>query len=75
MIARNTITPSRFRAIVLPTVDALIETIKLHEPVPCAPGSVIMDCHGCDVGPHADFNAEAPCSTLLTIATALGVEQ
>jgi hypothetical protein len=55
--------------------DALIEAIKAHEPVPCAPGSEIMDCHGCDSGPHAEFLADAPCSTLDIIADALMVSR
>ena len=75
MVMRSPIIMSQYRVITLPALDALIEVIKIHEPVPCAPGSVIMDCRGCDTGPHAEWAADAPCSTLLAIATALGVER
>lgn len=74
-VARGTIDSSLFHAIVLPAVDALIETIKLHEPVPCAPRSNIMECEGCDPGYRAEYNPDSPCSTLDTIAQKLGVER
>ncbi len=54
--------------------DALRAVVELHEPVPCAPGSQIMDCRGCDAGAYAEDWPDAPCSTLLAVAHALGVK-
>lgn len=54
---------------------ALQAVIQSHEPVPCAPGSMIMDCRGCDAGTHAEWLAEAPCTTLDIVAQRLGVKR
>jgi hypothetical protein len=62
---------------VLPALDALIETIKLHEPKPFLPDRDcgLYECHGCDPGPHAEGRADAPCSTLDAIGEALEVQR
>jgi hypothetical protein len=62
-----------------PAIDALIDTIKLHEPKFTYPSGIPAGtcprCFGCDLGPHPEDSPDAPCTTLDTIAQKLGVER
>jgi hypothetical protein len=47
--------------------SALSDVVRLHRPTAYPTMPFLVECRGCDMGPHPEGPADWPCSTIETI--------